>query len=72
MRRYIFRSGQLVIGCFIASLLFASLLPFPILAIAASIGVILAVLHTVLLIFLQQWMDGLAADKDPHDDKTQQ
>lgn len=62
MRRYIFRSGQLVVGCFIASLLFASLLPM--LAVTASIGSILAILHTVLLIFMQQWLDGLAAREE--------
>lgn len=61
MRRYIFRSGQLVVGCFVASLLFASLLPFPLLAIGASIGVILTVLHTVLLIFMQQRANEIAS-----------
>ncbi|WP_029134013.1 hypothetical protein [Sedimenticola selenatireducens] len=71
MRRYIFRSGQLVVGCFIASLLFASLLPFPPLAIAASIGVILAVLHTVLLIFMQQWVNQVAAREGPNNDQTE-
>jgi uncharacterized protein YhhL (DUF1145 family) len=71
MRRYIFRSGQLVMGCFVASLLFASLLPFPLLAIAASIGVILAVLHTVLLIFLQQWANDIAAREARETDKTE-
>lgn len=65
MRRYIFRSGQLVVGCFVASLLFASLLPLPLLAVAASIGSILAILHTVLLIFMQQWLDGVAAREVP-------
>ncbi|WP_275099737.1 hypothetical protein [Sedimenticola hydrogenitrophicus] len=71
MRRYIFRSGQLVVGCFVASLLFASLLPFPPLAIAASIGVIVAVLHTVLLIFLQQWANDIAAREGQKTDKTE-
>lgn len=71
MRRYIFRSGQLVVGCFIASLLFASLLPFPVLAITASIGVILAVLHTVLLIFMQQRVNQVAAREGPNNDQTE-
>lgn len=67
MRRYIFRSGQLVVGCFIASILFASLLPLPMLAVAASIGLLLAVLHTVVLIFMQQWINELADRKATHD-----
>jgi len=71
MRRYIFRSGQLVIGCFVASLLFASLLPFPVLAIVASIGIILAVLHTVLLIFMQQWINEVAAREERNNDKSE-
>ncbi len=61
MRRYIFRSGQLVLGCFAASFLFASLLPFPLLAIAASLGIIVAVIHTVILIFIQQSANDIAA-----------
>lgn len=70
MRRYIFRSGQLVVGCFIASLLFAGLLPLPLLAVAASIGLILAVLHTVVLIFMQQWINEFAEQNRSEDRKT--
>jgi len=70
MRRYIFRSGQLVIGCFIASILFASLLPLPLLAVAASVALILAVLHTVVLIFMQQWINELADREAPDDHKS--
>ncbi|WP_428609004.1 hypothetical protein [Sedimenticola sp.] len=71
MRRYIFRSGQLILGCFIASLLFASLLPFPLLAIAACLGIILAVLHTVLLIFIQQSANNMAAREGLKNDEIE-
>lgn len=65
MRRYILRSGQLVLACFIAALLFSSLLPIPLLAIAASIGILLSVLHTVVLIFVQQVANDIARRTDP-------
>lgn len=60
MRRYIFRSGQLVVACFVATLLFSSLLPVPLLALAACIGVLLSVVHTALLIFVQQSANDIA------------
>ena len=63
LRRYIFRSGQLTLGLFIASLLFSSVLPLPMLAMASSIGIILAVLHTVFLIFMQQSANDIAANQ---------
>lgn len=71
MRRYIFRSGQLVVGCFFASLLFATLLPIPLLAIAASLGIILAVIHTAILIFLQQLANDIAAKTGRKNDRVE-
>jgi hypothetical protein len=71
MRRYIFRSGQLVLGCFFASLLFAALLPIPLLAIAASLGIILAVIHTAILIFIQQSANDIAAKAGQKNDEIE-
>ncbi|MCW8943286.1 MAG: hypothetical protein OQL27_00860 [Sedimenticola sp.] len=71
MRRYIFRSGQLILGCFVASLLFASLLPFPLLAIAASLGIIVAVIHAVILIFVQQSANDIAAKAGQKNDEIE-
>ncbi len=72
MRRYIFRSGQLVLGCFIAAALFSTLLPFPLLAITASIGILLAVVHTALLIFIQQSANDIAARQGPKNNDIEQ
>ncbi|MCW8891661.1 MAG: hypothetical protein OQL20_13470 [Sedimenticola sp.] len=71
LRRYIFRSGQLVLGCFVTSVLFASVLPFPLLAIAASLGIIVAVIHTALLIFLQQSANDIAAKAGKKNDEIE-
>ena len=61
LRRYIFRSGQLVVTCFAIALLFSSLLPIPLLALAACVGILLSVLHTALLIFMQQSANDIAS-----------
>ncbi|MCW8905639.1 MAG: hypothetical protein OQL28_00190 [Sedimenticola sp.] len=65
LRRYIFRSGQLVVACFIFALLFSSLLPFPLLALAACAGILLSILHTALLIFMQQSANDIASRSRP-------
>lgn len=69
MRRYIFRSGQLVVACFVCALLFSSLLPIPLLALAACIGILLSVLHTALLIFVQQSANDIASRSGLNSDK---
>ena len=72
MRRCTFPSSQLIVAWFIAALLFASLLPVPMLAIVASIGILLSVLHTVLLIFMQQSANDIARRLGMKNDEIEQ
>lgn len=72
MRRYIFRSGQLVLACFVVALLFADLLPVPLLATAASIGILLSLLYTVVLIFMQQSANNIASRTGSNNDEIEQ
>ncbi len=71
LRNYIFRSGQLILGCFFAALLFASVLPIPLLAIAASIGIILSVIHTAVLIFMQQSANDILTRSGQENDEIE-
>lgn len=61
LREYIFRSAQLIIVFFAASILFSLILPLPILGITAIAITLAAVAHTVFLIFLQQEANNVAA-----------
>lgn len=60
MRDYIDRSAHITLGLFIGFTLFTSLLPLKWLATACGVGIFLALLHTVFLIFLQQRANDLA------------
>ncbi len=65
MRDYIFRSGKLMLYCYGLFLLFTTILPFLYLAITAALGILLAMLHTVFLIFMQQSVENIAAQLKP-------
>lgn len=67
-RGYIERSGNLALWCFVAFVVFSTLLRLTWLSVAAGIGLMVAILHTVVLIFLQQHANDLAAragEKNP-------
>ena len=63
LREYIFRSAHLLTVCLLAAVVLALLLPWPLPAAVALLGFLLAFLHTVLLIFLQQWANDVAASE---------
>lgn len=64
MRDYIFRSGKLIVYCYGFFLLFSTLVPFLYLAMTAALGILFALLHTVFLIFMQQYVENIAANTD--------
>ncbi len=63
MREYIHRSAHLLVVFYVLFLLFSLFVPLYIFAVLMGIGAMLAILHTVFLIFMQQEANNIATEK---------